>query len=242
MPDQDALLARVRKLLAKAEDPAVTEAEAELYNTKAAELIARHGIDNAMLAAEDRDADEITSVRISVENPYSRDKASLLAKVAHPLRCRAIFLRAGNFVYAVTVFGFRSDLERAQLLYTSLLLQATTQLGRVRPEVPWQSVAAYRRTWLHGFATAVQQRLTSAEQRAAVEHGSTTTAGRSTELVLRDRVDMVDEAYQQEYGDLHVMRRRRLSGGGYLDGHLAGRRADLGATPVSAARPGLHIT
>ena len=41
MPDHDTLLARVRKLLSKAEDPAVTEAEAESYNTKAAELIAR---------------------------------------------------------------------------------------------------------------------------------------------------------------------------------------------------------
>ena len=43
MTDTDPQLERVRKLLAKAEDPAVTEAEAELYNKKAAELIAQHG-------------------------------------------------------------------------------------------------------------------------------------------------------------------------------------------------------
>jgi len=51
-------LGRVRKLLAKAEDPAVTAAEAELYNAKAAELIARHGIDAALLAATGQTRDE----------------------------------------------------------------------------------------------------------------------------------------------------------------------------------------
>jgi Protein of unknown function (DUF2786) len=45
------LLERVRKLLAQAEDSAVTAAEAEAFNAKAAELIARHGIDGAHLAA-----------------------------------------------------------------------------------------------------------------------------------------------------------------------------------------------
>ena len=93
MLDHDTLLARVRKLLAKAEDPAVTEAEAESYNTKAAELIARYGIDRAMLAAKDTGTDEITTVEISMDNPYSRDKASLLTNIAHPLRCRALLHR-----------------------------------------------------------------------------------------------------------------------------------------------------
>jgi hypothetical protein len=38
-------------------------------------------------------------------------------------------------VQACTVFGFTTDLEYTELLYTSLLLQATTQLVRVRPPV-----------------------------------------------------------------------------------------------------------
>ena len=48
---EPSLLERVRKLLAKAEDSGVTAAEAEVFNAKAAELIARHGIDAALLAA-----------------------------------------------------------------------------------------------------------------------------------------------------------------------------------------------
>ena len=45
------LLDRVRKLLAKAEDDGVTPAEAEALTAKAAELMARYGIDRALLGA-----------------------------------------------------------------------------------------------------------------------------------------------------------------------------------------------
>jgi hypothetical protein len=47
----DPVLARVRKLLAKAEDPC-TRAEAEAFTAKATELIAKYGVDRAMLAAQ----------------------------------------------------------------------------------------------------------------------------------------------------------------------------------------------
>ena len=46
-----ALLDRVRKLLAKAEAEGVTPPEAEALTAKAAELMARYGIDRARLAA-----------------------------------------------------------------------------------------------------------------------------------------------------------------------------------------------
>ncbi|MEV4705532.1 DUF2786 domain-containing protein [Actinoplanes sp. NPDC049316] len=46
----DRLLERVRKLLAKAESPACTPAEAEAFTAEAAELIAKYGVDQALLA------------------------------------------------------------------------------------------------------------------------------------------------------------------------------------------------
>jgi len=238
MLDHDTLLARVRKLLAKAEDPAVTEAEAESYNTKAAELIARYGIDRAMLAAKDTGTDEITTVEISMDNPYSRDKASLLTNIAHPLRCRALLHRWGQAVTAVTVFGFRSDLERVELLYTSLLLQATTQLTRVRPANSFrgESLAAYRRTWLHGFAGAVHLRLQKSEADATQEHTASAPGGRSAELVLQDRNALVKDAYDDQFGDLRAAPPRRLSGSGYLDGRVAGERANLGTTGIRGGK------
>jgi hypothetical protein len=45
----DALIDKIRKLRAKAEDSSVTEAEASAYATKVAELLAQHGLDEAAL-------------------------------------------------------------------------------------------------------------------------------------------------------------------------------------------------
>jgi hypothetical protein len=231
------LLSRVRKLLAQAEDPAATVAEAEAFNAKAAELIARFGIDAALLASTGRTRDEIGHRLIGVDNPYPRDKAHLLTCVASALRCQTVH-HYGAGSYRVRVYGFGSDLLRVELLYTSLLLQATRQLVAVRPERDgWygESTTAYRRSWLHGFACAVHTRLARAERLAATEQ-PTSAAGTSTALVLRDRTDQVDAAVAAAHPRLRTMRRRDLSGSGHGDGYGAGTRANLGTSALGGTR------
>ncbi|WP_181779917.1 DUF2786 domain-containing protein, partial [Pseudonocardia pini] len=196
-------LDRVRKLLAKAERAGTPE-EAETYNAKAVELMARHGIDEALLAASldpsDPRRDAIGMLRVAMEDPYSAGKARLLGWTAAALRCRWVMHGAsGGRVESVTVFGFASDRERVELLYTSLLLQATGELVRLRPRRPGESVAAYRRSWLQGFAAQVHHRLLEAEHRAAGEDRS---GAPSTELVLVDRGAQVDRAYAEAFPQL----------------------------------------
>ncbi|MHA6794828.1 DUF2786 domain-containing protein [Pseudonocardia bannensis] len=230
-----ATLDRIRKLLAKAER-AGTEAEAETYNAKAVELMARHGIDEALLAAAVPGRDDIGMVRIAMEDPYSAGKARLLGWTAAALRCRWVMHGAySGKVQAVTVFGFASDRERVELLYTSLLLQATTQLVRRRPPRAGESVAAYRRSWLHGFAAQVHERLRDAEQAAASAAEQAGGPG-STALVLVDREARVDRAYAEAFPNLGRARRSTLSGSGFADGAAAGRRADLGRGAVAGRR------
>ncbi|WP_328448673.1 MULTISPECIES: DUF2786 domain-containing protein [unclassified Amycolatopsis] len=240
MSESDPQLERIRKLLAKAEDPAVTEAEAEAYNKKAAELVARYGIDQAMLAETGASVDDIGTLTIPMDDPYSRDKASLLTSVAYPLRCRTLLHRVGQKVESVTVFGYQSDLGRVELLFTSLLLQASTQLNRVRPGgfFPGESLAAYRRTWLHGFARAVHERLSLAEQEAV---RTAAPGARSAELVVRDRSALVQHRFDEEYGDLRSAAPRRLSGSGYLDGHDAGTKANLDPSALTRRRRALPV-
>ena len=69
-----AMLDRIRKLLAKAERAGTPE-EARTYTEKAVELMARHGIDMALLAADDPGRDEIGLTRVPVTDPYSAGKA-----------------------------------------------------------------------------------------------------------------------------------------------------------------------
>ena len=233
----------VRKLLAKA-DGAATPAEAEVYTAKAVELMARHGIDEALLGAAAPHCDEVATCRIPVADPYSAGKARLLAWTASALRCRAVLHEAGGGrVAAVTVLGFASDQARVELLYTSLLLQASAQLARQRPAWVGESVAAYRRSWLHGFAVRVHQRLVEAEARAAESAAAARaspsagpSAGPSVALVLADRRARVDRAYAEEFPQIGRARQTRLSGSGYAAGDQAGVRADLGGRPVAAAR------
>ncbi|HEV8055814.1 MAG TPA: DUF2786 domain-containing protein [Nocardioidaceae bacterium] len=234
----DAVLGKARKLLAKAEDPAATAAEAETYTAKAAALIAAYGIDRALLAAADPGSDLVGDRVVVLDSPYARDKAHLLAGVARQLRCQAV-LRTDHTVagkeLSLHLFGHESDLRRAELLFTSLLLQSANALART-PVPGHEQPGAFRRSWLHGFTSAVITRLAAAESAAhdVAERRATAAggAGRSVALVLADRSAVVAEAMRMHYPRLAMGRRRSLSGSGARQGWNAGQRADLGGTPV----------
>ena len=225
MSDEDSLLARVRKLLAMAEDPACTAAEAEAFTAKATGLIAKYGVDQALLAAADPAADPVGDRMVTVDPPYARDKAALLAAVGTALRCRVVHL-ARQGTARSHLFGHAADLERVELLFTSLLVQAAHGLAAV-PVPAYEHPAAYRRSWLAGYTQAIQARLWQAEQSAA-------TAEPGAELVLIDRTDLVEQRRDQAYPRLAKLGPRRLRGGGLTHGYRAGQTADLGGrTPVS---------
>lgn len=242
MTEQE-ILAKVRKILAKAEDPAATPEEAETYTAKAADLIAAYGIDRALLAQADPTSDVVGDRVVVLDPPYALDKAGLLSSVAFELRCRSV-QRAryvgGAKQLSLHLFGYESDLLRAELLYTSLLLQATSTLART-PAPFGESTAAFRRSWLAGFTTAVSRRLRDAERRAEsqAEQARPESKRRSVSLVLADRSAVVSAAVTDEYPYLRKAKARQLSGSGGRSGWQAGQRADLGTgSRVSARRRG----
>lgn len=229
------LLERVRKLLAKAEDESVTPPEAQALTAKAAELMAKYGIDRALLAAERPETDRPADRKVTVENPWGRVKAHLLTGLASALRCQCVLLPARDGL-AVHIFGYASDLERADLLYTSLLVQMWH--GLVAAPVPdWaSSPRAWRRSWLLGFASSVVARVRAAEEAAASQaSGGERAAASRTALVLADRSDVIRGHVGQAYPRL---RRTRItySGNGYGAGWAQGQRADIGTARF--ARPG----
>jgi hypothetical protein len=99
-----------------------------------------------------------------------------------------------------------------------------------------ESVAAYRRSWLHGFAVRVHQRLVEAEARAAesaAARSSPSATGPSVALVLADRTTRVDQAYAEAFPQIGRARKAQLSGSGYAEGAHAGSRADLGGRAMA---------
>ena len=239
MNDTDPILSKVRKLLALAEDPAATEHEAQLYTAKATQLIADYGIDQALLARADPARDPVGDRVITIDAPYAADKVDLLATIAARMRCVSVRRSrrgVGGKELSLHLFGHGSDLERTELLYTSLLLQSAHGLART-PVPAHEHAAAFRRSWLAGFRTAVGRRLADAESRAeSAAAGRFRATGTSAALVLADRTAEAVAAMESTYPGLGTARPRNLSGSGSGQGWAAGQRADLGTTRISTRR------
>ena len=227
------LLDRVRKLLAKAEDESCTPPEAEALTAKAAELMAKYGIDRALLAAARPETDAPGSRLVDIYNPWGKVRAHLLCGLGAAMRCQCIMLTTTDGM-RIHVFGYASDIERTDLLYTSVLIQMWHGLVAARLPDRCASPRAWRRSWLLGFATAVIGRVKAAEEAAADRADEPGTAGSPsrTALVLADRELVIRSAVQREYP---VTRTARMtySGTGYGAGYEKGQRADLGTPRVT---------
>ena len=236
------LLDRVRKLLTKAEDEGCSPAEAEALTAKAAELMARYGIDRALLGAlrpeTDRPADRV----FTLGNPWGDVKRHLLAGLAMALRCQCVQTRSAEGT-RLHVFGYLSDLERADILFTSLLVQMARALARQAVPGYGGEARAWRRSWMLGYCTAVVTRVRAAEEAAvaaaagAGAAGAEGAAGQSAALVLADRSLVVRRQVASAYPRLRKTR-VTYSGGGYGDGYREGQKADIGGAKLRSRGAG----
>jgi hypothetical protein len=215
MQASDAVLARIRKLLAMAEHPATPPAEAEAAALAAERLILKHAIDEALLSAR-ADVRSRPEVRaLVIDSPYASAKVVLLSAVARAHGVRVI-THSGESAKA-TMVGFDSDLRLVDLLFTSLLLQAATSMRR-QPS----SSKAFRRAFLIGFAAEVGDRLHQARATAVAESG-----GASTALALRNREHEVATALQEYFPRLSTSRISISDRGGLMAGRRSGATANL---------------
>ncbi|MEV5316900.1 DUF2786 domain-containing protein [Streptomyces sp. NPDC052687] len=187
-PAESRMLARIRALLAKAEATGYPE-EAEALSAKAQELMARHSIDEALLAARSPDpaADTPTACRIGVEPPYEQAKAVLLDAVASANHCRAVWNEPLGFS---TVVGFDADLEAVELLYTSLLVQATTAMAKAEAAQRAggrKRTKTFRQSFLAAYAHRVGTRLAAAAQTQVTDDLLPVLASR--EVAVADRAE-----------------------------------------------------
>ncbi|MEU6057120.1 DUF2786 domain-containing protein [Streptomyces sp. NPDC047097] len=167
-PGEPRMLGRIRALLAKAEATGYPE-EAEALTAKAQELMARHSLDEAALAARTHRAEGPEAVRIGVEPPYETSKAILLDAVARANRCRAVWSEAFGFS---TVVGFGADLEVVELLYTSLLVQGMAAMSRAEREQRAggrKRTKTFRQSFLLAYAHRLGDRLEAAAERVTAD-------------------------------------------------------------------------
>lgn len=239
-------LETIRNMLTKAEDPACTPLEAEALTAMAAKLMAKYGIEQAMLdAGRPAERGTVANRRIVCEAPYGMEKATMLSGLTEAMGGKAVLLskRGGGAPLVLHVFGFESDLERAEMLYTSLLLQSVSAMvaaeysGDAARAKAYGHVKAWRRSFLAGFASAVIGRVKAAELAARTEAHAEHTAGPSVALVVADRSKEVAQAFADSYDRAKIRTARRsLTGRGMDSGRAAGQRASLGGRAVAGGR------
>ncbi len=229
------MFTRIRGLLAKAEATEFPE-EAEALSAKAQELMARHSIDEALLAARTHAKDVPGACRIGVDPPYETAKAVLLDAVARANRCEAVWNEPLGFS---TVVGFEPDLEAVELLYTSLLVQATTAMTKAEAaqrKGGRKRTKTFRQSFLAAYAHRIGDRLAEvAEAQVAETAGAAGTGAEDAgDLlpVLAARDVAVRDRFTHLFPDTVTTRVRGVTDAvGWRQGAEAADRAQVGVRP-----------
>lgn len=225
------LLDRVRALLAKAESTTFPE-EADSLTVKAQQLMTRHSIDHAMLHGHE--SEHVPSARrIPVDDPYTGAKFDLLHQIGRANRCETVSLKQLGFA---TVFGFDLDLDMVELLYTSLLVQATGAMlaaGSQTDAYGRSTTRSFRQSFLVSFAYRIGERLQAAADATVLKAGE--EIGSALVPVLAEQEEAINAARDAVFPHLRRSRTRATHAGGWAAGRVAADVADLGARDPSRA-------
>jgi hypothetical protein len=237
-------LAKIRALLDKAESTASEfPDEAEALTAKAIDLMEKYRIDEAMIAdaAPLQDRGKIIEIQFLIgSGPYVNARVQLANEIAkaHSVRLLQSTGYKGKTVYLI---GYETDVALTEMLYTSLLVQATSALGSTEVKAlkpDFEHGTAFSRSFLLSFAFRIGERLRESTATATEAQETTETGQRSVALVLADRTADVDADVLRRYGRIRPARATTgaSSSAGATAGSVAASRADLGINRrVSAA-------
>ena len=220
------MFTRIRGLLSKAESSDFAE-ESDAFMAKAQELMTRYCIDRTMVDA-DAEGDgppRVEARRVWLEDPYLEAKALLLANVASANRCRAVV--DPELGYS-TLVGHPEDLDATDLLFTSLLVQATrriTALGNDPAFGRRSRKPSYRRSFFVAYAGRIGSRLREANDAATVVADK--ALGNRLLPVLARREEQLDAAVGTLFGELRELNFSLTNMAGWVAGTAAADMAEL---------------
>lgn len=257
---QEEYARKIAALLAKAES--TTPQEAELLLQKAAELMEKYRIDQAMI-------DAAAGKRTQTNDPIVQEEfvavgiwrfpIGLMMRLA--LQHNGIqtvklidpgWREIGGKVYKQTevrsAVGYKSDIDRVRMLLTSL------QIQMMRAELAWWDEYSYlyshesnskqhvaRRGFMFGFAQGAGEKIKAGidagRKTAEAEHGSDSVA-----LVLRPRELMVKDEFQKLFPSLRNVKDRKNHGDDFARGKgwVAGQRSDTGGSKLGGSKQQLN--
>lgn len=254
-------LEKIRALLNKAESTDFPDA-ARLLTEKAQDLMTKYALSEYELRMLDDPsvADKVETREVKLFAPHTMAKGYIFDAAAKGNGCKSVFgysdstyervEQDGDYVYrdltaseryrTVHVTGFSRDIDNAEMLYTSLLLQATKELLQSERPV-WENTRTWNKSFYIGYGREIEQRLVLRRRAVAQDTVVTGVNGVEHNLlpVLASRTEQVKTEYEQVWkGRLSSVPIGRVGRSGYLSGHAAGKRADVG-DPSVGSRKGL---
>ena len=224
--DRGRLLNRIRTLLAKAESTEFA-AEAETFTAKAQDLMTRHAIDEALLGESADDPIEVRGVRVHISNPYPTEKVQLLSQVARANRSQAVWNRPLGLA---TVIGTPTDADLVEMLFTSLLIQATRAMAEAgaRRAGSFDRSSSFRRSFLMSYALRIGERLNEANDAATASYGSALVP------LLQRQTSAVQQEVDRLFPRLRQGSAGRYNSLGWEAGREAADRAVFAAGRITA--------
>lgn len=241
--DREALVDRVRKLLAKAESTSNAN-EAEAFSAKAAQLIAAHRLDpDHVRDSLDRGTVGLRRIPLG-RGAYVRARLALLMAVARSHDCEVVFETGPDGTVAV-VAGFDTDLVVTALLYESLHIQAAGRMTMTRLATP-AATQRWRRSFLFGYARRIGEVLDASRNQAAAPKPPSATpaaptlfddSGSPSTPDLLARAARVKAFAKEAFGPVRTARGvRPATAKGWSDGHRAAATADIGRSRLGTRR------
>jgi Protein of unknown function (DUF2786) len=218
---KEKMLKRVRNLLDKAESTEYAE-EAASLSAKAAKIMLEYGIDKALADAREDKTETPSDKVMEFGAPYADKKAILYFQVLKAFGGAGVYVSGLNRTSEyVRVYGFEADLLAVDIIYTSLLLQASKHTARTPQNV---NARTWRVAFWTGFIITVADRFKEAKAEAVKA-----TSAPGTEVVLRNRALEVQDAFRKANPRTKIRSTRMTarSQEGYDSGVLAGNRANL---------------
>jgi Protein of unknown function (DUF2786) len=171
------MIDKVAKLLRNAEDAELGNrpAEAEAFQDKAFQIMADYGISEALIRARKDGLDikidaKAASIYVHFAGKYQRAQCELFWALCGAMQCEAVRVKKSRReTFSMRVYGMADHLQRLRDIWTLLAPQAQWGMENARPGWSTSSayVAAYRRSWLTGFADQISHRIRKAEDAAA---------------------------------------------------------------------------
>ncbi len=251
---QEAILEKIRSLLAKAECQTITPEEAKLFSGKAQELMAKWAIDEAMLgAAKPETRGEVGVLDLWIPaNEYRGPKIQLVMAIADANDCKLVMFsqvyrqtdEGRKRMFRMQIVGHEHDRAFVEQMYSSLLLQSAMEL--TRPEVLVAKEAActhgghgiaWRNSFMLGYAAEIGRRMKEAKQRAKADAETTYGAG-NLAMVLVGKLALVERKFEELHPKLGKGK-SSSAGSSHYGARSLGResagRADLGSPKVTSA-------